>query len=324
MDSIFVATGHGLVLAEPGIKSWTVTGGALPERHVTSVIAREGVVLAGTSDGVFRSDNGGKDWKPASVGLTARHVRWMALHPAVSDFEFAGTEPAGIFISHDGAKTWRECPEVASLRDAGKWFLPYSPEAGCIRGFAFHGSRAYAAAEVGGLLLSDNAGETWQLVPGSSGDGDLDSVPEPFLYADVHSVAVHPSSPDLVYAPTGDGFYISSDGGATWKKSYDCYCRAVWLDPADRDHLILGPADGVSREGRIEESRDGGATWKAASSGLKVPWPDHMVERFIQVGDQLFAVLSNGHLVAAPLATLQWQPILRQVEGINCITTMQA
>lgn len=320
---IYIATGHGLLVAENGARGWTVTAGGLADQHVTSVIAREGVILAGTTDGVFRSDDRGKGWRAASVGLTVRHVRWLAFHPAISDFEFAGTEPAGIFVSRDGANNWRECREVGILRDVNKWFLPYSPEAGCVRGFAFNGSRAYAAVEVGGLLRSDNSGEDWSLAKGSHGPPDLDAVPEPLLYPDVHSVAVHPSSPDLVYAPTGGGFYRSMDGGKTWRTMYDCYCRGLWVDPADPDHLILGPADGVSENGRIEESRDGGKTWKPASAGLTVPWPDYMVERFAQVGDQLFAVLSNGGLLAAPLATLQWQPILPHVDGVNAITAMQ-
>src|SRR5512146_3478587 len=80
-----------------------------------------------------------------------------------------GTEPAAIFRSHDLGITWQGCPEVAELRDHFGWSLPYSPEAGCVRGFALHGSRAYAAVEVGGVLASDNGGQSWQLVSGSDG-----------------------------------------------------------------------------------------------------------------------------------------------------------
>ena len=151
----------------------------------------------------------GQTWRAASAGLAHPHVRWLAFHPDISDREFAGTEPAGIFVSHDGAQTWRECPEVAQLRDRHQWMLPYSPEAGCVRGFAFHGDRAYAAVEVGGVLRSDDAGETWRLAEGSDGSPDLDGPPEPFVYPDVHSIDVHPSSPDRVFAPTGGGFYRS-------------------------------------------------------------------------------------------------------------------
>ena len=320
--NLLVATNNGLFVGVRQNNSWQIQRQGLMGHNVTSVIAREGVILAGTRDGVFRSDDLGENWDAASEGLTHRIVRWMAYHPDVSDFEFAGTEPAAIFVSHDGAESWRECSEVAQLRDEHGWMLPYSPAAGCIRGFAFNGTRAYAAAEVGGALRSDDGGDTWRLYEGSDGNPDLDGPPEPLIYPDVHSIAVHPSSPDLVFAPTGGGFYRSNDGGKTWRLLYDCYVRAVWLDTKDANHLILGPADNVDSNGRIEESRDGGKTWQPASSGLKVPWRRHMVERFSQIGDDLFAVLSNGQLLSASLATLEWKQILTDVKNVNAITAM--
>ncbi len=107
-----------------------------------------------------------------------------------------------------------------------------------------------------------------QTITAQGGDGkpDLAGPPEPFVYPDIHSLEVHPSSPDLVYAPTGGGFYRSDDGGKTWKLLYDCYCRAIWVDPHDPEHLVLSPADAVDRNGRIEESHDGAKTWSLASS----------------------------------------------------------
>jgi len=322
MNKLILATEQGILTCEREGDSWVQSTRGLTDQHITSVIAREGVILAGTENGVFRSDDGGGTWKEASDGLSAGHVRWMAFHPDVSDFEFAGTEPANIFVSHNGGDLWRACPEVAQLRDQFKWSLPYSPEAGCVRGFAFHGSRAYAAVEVGGVLVSDDNGETWKLAEGSDGKPDLEGPPEPFVYPDVHSLEVHPSSPDLVYAPTGGGFYRSNDGGKTWKLFYDCYCRAVWVDRLDPEHMILGPADYVDSNGRIEESRDGGQTWSLASNGLKVPWRRGMVERFFQADDELFAVLSNGQLFSASLSALEWQRILPNITGVNTITQM--
>ena len=320
MNKLILATEQGLVIFEREGETWHEVARSLADQHVTSVIAREGVILAGTTDGVFRSGDQGQTWEAASNGLTARHVRWMAYHPDISDLEFAGTEPANIFVSHDGGESWRACDEVAQLREQYKWSLPYSPEAGCVRGFAFHGSRAYAAVEVGGALRSDDNGETWQLAQGSDGKPDLAGPPEPFIYPDIHSLEVHPSSPDLVYAPTGGGFYRSHDGGKTWKLLYDCYCRAVWVDPLDPGHLILSPADGVDRNGRIEQSHDGGQTWSLASNGLKVPWRRGMVERFFQADDELFAILSNGQVLGASLAALEWQRILPERSDVNAIT----
>jgi photosystem II stability/assembly factor-like uncharacterized protein len=323
MDQIFLATSNGVHGFECTRDTWRETTHGLTDHHVTSVIAREGVILAGTTEGIYCSDDNGQSWQAANTGLTVRHIRWMAYHPDISDLEFAGTEPAAIFVSRDGAATWRECAEVAGLRDKHKWFLPYSKQAGCIRGFAFHGSRAYAAAEVGGALRSDDGGETWRLAEGSSGNPSLDTPPAPLIYPDVHSIAVHTSSPDRVFAPTGGGYYGSQDGGKTWELLYDCYCRAVWVDANDPLHQILGPADHVDANGRIEETRDGGRTWRAASPGLSVPWPHHMVERFVQVGDELLAVLSHGTLLTAPLESLQWRQILPEVPNIYAVAAMQ-
>jgi photosystem II stability/assembly factor-like uncharacterized protein len=322
MDQIFLATSNGIHGFECTRDTWRETTHGLTDHHVTSVMAREGVILAGTTEGIYCSDDLGQSWQAANTGLTVRHIRWMAYHPDTSDLEFAGTEPAGIFVSRDGAATWRECTEVARLRDAHKWFLPYSKQAGCIRGFAFHGSRAYAAAEVGGALRSDDGGETWRLAEGSNGDPSFDTPPAPLIYPDVHSIAVHPSSPDSVYAPTGGGYYASQDGGRSWELLYDCYCRAVWVDANDPLHQILGPADNVDANGRIEETRDGGWTWRAASQGLVVPWPHHMVERFVQVGDELLAVLSHGTLLSTPLASLKWRQILPEMPNIHAVAAM--
>jgi hypothetical protein len=125
-----------------------------------------------------------------------------------------------------------------------------------------------------------------------------------------------------VDAATGGGFYRSSDGGKTWELLYDCYCRSVWTDPADPAHLILGPADHVDSNGRIEQTHDGGRTWNPASSGLQVPWPHHMVERFVPVGLDLLAVLSNGDLLWAQLPAFEWKRILPDAKKVNAVAAI--
>lgn len=321
-ETLFLATEAGFVWAELNGSGWEVRGRTLEGTAITSVIAREGVILAGTRDGVWQSEDRGRNWSRTSHGLTQPYVRWLAYHPALSDYEFAGTEPAGLFHSQDGGDSWQGVPTVEQLRDQFKWFLPYSPEAGCVRGFAFHGQRAYAAVEVGGLLRSDDGGKTWALAPGSHGRPVFGRPPEGFVHPDVHSVEVHPSSPDLVWAATGGGLYQSEDGGATWSFLYDCYVRALWLDPTDPNHVVLGPAEDVGEMGQIVESWDRGRRWQPADTGLSTPWPHNMVERFYQAGDMLYAVLDRGELLASPVGAWQWQPILPEIRQVNAVTTM--
>jgi len=87
--------------------------------------------------------------------------------------------------------------------------------------------------------------------------------------------------------------------------------------------MILGSADFVDRNGRIEQTHDGGRTWQFASIGLDVPWRHHMVERFTQVGDELLAILSNGNLLSAILSDLKWQQILPEVKDVNAVAVMK-
>jgi photosystem II stability/assembly factor-like uncharacterized protein len=313
-EQLFLATSQGIAICVHDSNKWLVSKRDLSGSYVTSVIAEGGMVLAGTKDGLFRSGDGGDSWQEVNEGLSIRHIRWLAADPKNPQRIFAGSEPAGIFLSKDSGFTWNSRPEVNWMREQQGWYLPYSPEAGCVRGFAFSGANGYAAVEVGGVLLSADSGETWSLAKGERSPG-LN------IHPDVHSIATHPRSANLVAAPTGGGFFRSTDGGATWEKRYDgCYCRAVWLDPADPDHMILGAADWVDRNGRIEETRDGGFTWNEAAQGLRVPWSNHMVERFAQVSDQLLAVLSNGELLITHLETLHWRELLPEIEEVKAAT----
>jgi photosystem II stability/assembly factor-like uncharacterized protein len=320
-ETIYLATGKGLATCQRENTTWRIIDRALQDQDVTCLIAHNGVILAGTTRGIQRSDDNGQHWRSVNDGLTNLHIRWLGYHPDTPDLEFAGTEPAGIFVSSAGTEQWSARPEVEALRDEHDWMLPYSPEAGCVRGFAFHGQRLYAAVEVGGVLRSNDKGQHWALAEGSDGNPDLSGPPDPFVYPDVHDLAVHPSNPDLVFAATGGGFYRSDDGGAHWDLIYDCYCRALWLDPNNPEHIIFGPADRVGSIGRIEESHDGGRTWHPASSGLDVPFPRTMPERIRQIGDELFTVLDDGRLLVASLSNLEWMFI--EVDGVNAVTAMQ-
>lgn len=303
---IVLATKNGVARAARNGEGWEVTGRALDGREMTSVVTRDGVLVAGSREGAVRSDDGGRSWRAFDEGLAIRCVRWLGTD---GDRLLAGTEPAGVFHTERGA--WQSSPEVEAMRDRFRWFLPYSPEAGCVRGFALHGDRIYAAVEVGGVLRSDDAGTTWRLARGSSGEPVFETPAVGTVHADVHSVAVHPSSPDLVFAATAGGFFRSDDGGDTWTVSHeDSYCRAFWVDPSDPDHVVLGPADDVSTNGRIEETHDGGKSWELRSDGLDLPWPRAMVERFTQIGDNLFAMTSGGRVFCASPRTLQWEQIL--------------
>lgn len=324
MRILVAATRKGVVLFRGEGGKWELLRRTLGQARATSVIAREGVILVGTEDGVHRSEDIGETWTPATDGLDTPHIRWLSYHPEISDIEYAGTEPANIFVSKDGGGYWEKRPEVAEMREKFGWHLPYSPEAGAVRGFAIHGDRIYAAVEDGCVLVSDNQGDIWRLAEGSMGTPYHNPSP-PYIHSDVHSIEVHPSSRELVYAPTGGGFFTSEDGGESWQAAYThCYCRACWVHPGDPQFIVLGPADGVDRNGRVELTRDGGRTWESASRGLETPWPNSMVERFVFANDHLQAILNNGDVYTTTIDSMHWERILQEAQGVAAIAFLEA
>lgn len=321
---IYLATPNGLFTAAPINGHWAITGQALKGQALTSVALSGDVILAGSAEGLFRSIDGGRSWRSADSGLSIPHVRWLEAFAYPTRFFLAGTEPAAVFVSHDSAASWQLDPAVPGLRDANGWFLPYSPRAGCVRGFAQalagpHQGRLYAAVEVGGVLISDDAGRSWRLAPGSDGKPDMRRDLGAMIHPDVHSIGVHPAAPDIVTAATGGGLYRSTDAGCSWRKIHPAYIRAAWVDPADPERILAGPAGGVARYGRVEASCDGGKSWQPASAGLDTPWPRNMVERFFQAEHTLFAVLSNGEIWARSTVDAIWSRVLAAAGPVKAL-----
>ncbi len=162
-ERVYLAASDSLILIDHSDGDWREAGRSLQGQRLTSVMAWGDTVIAGSVDGLWLSRDQGQTWKSASDCIPdgSRHIRWLARNASRPVRIFAGTEPAEIFTSEDGGETWQGHPEVPELRDRFGWYLPYSPEAGCVRGFAFSGSRGYAAVEQGGVLVTDDNGDTW-------------------------------------------------------------------------------------------------------------------------------------------------------------------
>jgi photosystem II stability/assembly factor-like uncharacterized protein len=274
----------------------------LDGRRVTALHASERALLAGTyGDGLFRSLDGGRTWERVEAGLTAATFRFVS-------GELAGTEPARVYRSSDGGESWAELEGITRIAGHERWFLPYSPRAGAARNAYVWGDRLLVAAEVAGLLRSDDDGVTWVCEP-VAGDED------------VHHVTGHPSDPDLLYVSLGTasltqprgphgGIARSRDGGRTWVKVETDYTRATLVPPARPDLVVAGPAPRVGRGGRIVVSCDGGDSWAPAAAGIDVPMPD-MVELFIAAPDDtVWALCSGGRLLRAAPEDWSWSSSL--------------
>lgn len=318
MRLVVLATDQGVVRAGWGEDGWYEAERIQMPRETVCIAAHGSHVLAGTTSGMLYSEDMGQTWRLVSDGLTDEYVNQVAYHPQFPSFAFAGTRPAQIWISRDAGKVWEKSRGVSKVGRRYSWNLSRSPRASRICGFTFQGSRGYAAVESGGVLRSNNRGESWWLVKGSTGDPQS-QVPDNFVHPNVHAVVLHPASEDLVFAATGGGLYRSQNGGDSWTLLHPAYSQAVWVDPADPDHVILSLAEARDEQGRLEQSLDGGQSWKPADRGLNMPWEHYMVQRFAYVEHHLLGVVSNGHLIATPLPEISWQRVLPEVPGVNAV-----
>jgi photosystem II stability/assembly factor-like uncharacterized protein len=297
VDALIGTTSGVLALRDGELEPLGLEG-----HSVTALYASGDVVLAGTyGDGLFLSDQDGHSWERVDAGLTASTFRFVTP-------ELAGTEPARVFRSEDRGRSWEELDGITRIPGHHEWYLPYSPRAGAARNAYVTGDRLLVAAEVAGLLRSDDGGRTWVCEP-VAGDED------------VHHVAGHPDDSDLVYVALGTasltvkdgphgGIARSRDGGRTWTKIETDYTRATIVPPARPDLLLAGPAPRVGRGGRIVVSSDGGDTWERAGNGIDVPMPD-MVELFVAAPDgTIWAICSGGRLLRAAPDDWLWSSAL--------------
>jgi hypothetical protein len=82
---------------------------ALPRQEALAPTSDATTLLAGTSRGLYRTDDGGASWQAAEasgVGIGATRVLSLALDPLKPNDIVAGTD-IGVYHSQDGGRSWR-------------------------------------------------------------------------------------------------------------------------------------------------------------------------------------------------------------------------
>ncbi len=285
-------------------------------------VPEKDTVLAGSyGQGIFRSTDGGATWASANDGLTATALRTFMADPTQKGTIICGTEPGRAFRSTDGGKSWQEMEGIATIPSTPQWYLPYSPRAGALRNFYSppgRPHRLFASIEVGGLLSSQDCGQTWTMA---------DTFDD-----DIHYIAGHPENPDVLWMAVGwaalkdrnvdrshlGGLARSDDGGQTWEKVIERdYTRAVIVPPTRPSLVLAAPAQKVGQLGRMVVSKDNGETWESAGKGIEEPMPD-MVEQFQAAPDgSIWANGSQGGLLQAFPDEWHWRSVIESEKALD-------
>jgi photosystem II stability/assembly factor-like uncharacterized protein len=162
-------------------------------------------VYAGTEhSGMFVTNDGGKDWSRAEPNVP---ILEMSALLALSGKLLVGTRPAALYVNSQG-KGWQEIKGVRQGAFGGT-FPPnpdLAPRTRVLTQENQANGRLYAGIEVGGILVSDDDGESWT----KCNDGLTDP--------DMHQILPAKKRPGLVVAACGEGVSRSTDRGSHWEK----------------------------------------------------------------------------------------------------------
>ena len=257
----------GLYRKEVKDADWELLSNGMPPTPlVTAIAARpdnQRVMFAGTQRGVYKSEDGGDNWRRTNMP-DGRTVRSIMIMPGDSQVMYAGTEGAEVYRSDEGGEVWEH---MATIDSSGAHQMAFATRVmglGVDRG---NPDTMYAGMEVGGVARSFDAGRSWEVMNRqfAKNMGLLDG----------HGVAVASADSDAIFFPNRVGIWRSRDRMETWENlhleasSPIFYCRGVYPAPDDPDTLyaVLG-ANVSSGQGAIVRSTDLGDTWDQFDHGI--------------------------------------------------------
>ena len=263
----------GVFLSTDQGESWQQSG--LTSNRITALaVDSTGAVLAATSNSIYRSTDGGYDWK--SILLPGMSVVPHCLSVTPEGTIIAGTQTAVLWSTNTGTNwaTWNR----TSTR---------------INGIAVSPAGTWIAATGGGMLRSTNKGMIWTKTDSVFGGTSLSVTPSGRMYAGTELKGVYVTVDDgvtwissalkgghnvkSVVGTQGDtlfaavfyldpsiagGIWRSVDAGATWSQWGLGHLGASCIIPDGHAGLIAGTMYGLFR------SADADSVWREINAGL--------------------------------------------------------
>jgi photosystem II stability/assembly factor-like uncharacterized protein len=211
-------------------------------------------VIMSACSGIYETKNAGALWRKVNgIPSQSRRTRTILQNPAVPSAIYAGTTE-GFWLSQNGGNDWRVTTNRQNFEVNAIAVHPTNPQT------VFIGTNNY------GVMISRDGGKSFA----PSNDG----------YSGRRAYFVLPDRemPNRVYATTintatgGGYFYVSDDGGDTWRLSTRnmpnrLISYAILQDRKDANVIYLGTNYGIYR------SADRGASWAPVAPPKPKPAP---------------------------------------------------
>jgi photosystem II stability/assembly factor-like uncharacterized protein len=216
------------------------------------------VFTPGPDRGIFKSTDGGKNWKKilfvddktGAINLVMDPNHPEVLYATMWQAQrmpwglISGGPGSGLYKTTDGGEHWTNLTHNPGLPQGvlGRIGITVA---------ASHPDTVYAIfqAKEGGVFRSDNAGATWKLV-----NNEMKLRQRGFYYMAIYA---DPKDPNTIYAPQVDALWVSHDGGKAFTKLHTPHGdnHVIWINPNDTRILLEG------NDGGATVSTDGGKTW---------------------------------------------------------------
>lgn len=263
-----VSYGHGMWKSTDAGKTW-IFAGLKDSKHIPRIRIHpknpELVYAAVMGDlfksseerGVYKSEDGGKNWKRVLFANTNAGAVDLAMDPNNPRVLYAsmwrirrtpysmesGGEGSGIYKSTDGGETWKNISANEGM-PKGIWGIS------CVSVSPVNSNRVYAIIENenGGVFRSDDGGTTWKKM-----NEDRNLRQRAWYYTKIYADT---KDEDICYV-MNVSYHKSKDGGKTFQ-SYNAPHgdhHDLWIAPEDNQRMI------IADDGGAQVSFDGGENW---------------------------------------------------------------
>ncbi len=239
-------TGGDLFRSADSGKSWR----PVPYLHGKSIRAMQlaasdpRIIVVGSLDGVFRSNDGGNNWMRISPEKHAeiKNIESLAVDPVNPNIIYAGTWHLP-WKTDDGGRTWKSIKKgVVDDSDVFSIIIDRRMP-----------SVVYASA-CSGIYKSENGGELFHKVQGM-----------PFSARRTRVLKQDPANSNLVYAGTTEGLWKTVDSGKTWKRvtAANVIINDIMIDPRNTNKVTI-----ATDRGGVLISSDAGQSFVASNHGF--------------------------------------------------------
>ena len=253
------------------------------------------VYIGAASGGVWKSSNGGTTFKPVFDKEAAQSIGAITIDPQAPKTIWAGTGEAwtrnsasigtGIYKSTDGGDSWTNMGLQNSERIAKIIVDPKNSSTvyACVPG------KLWSDSEDRGVYKTTDGGKGWsKILKGAN------------LSTGCSMISMNPQDPNVIFAgmwdfrrkgwtfrsggenptaPSGSGFFQTTDGGSTWNELDEKSAKGLPAKPWGRVAVTIAPAKSNVVYAMIESTRsalfrseDGGKTWEERDRSNWMVW----------------------------------------------------